>query len=168
MRCQLANDDGRGGRHPGAERPQVRCRFNTCERADVKRQTQEASLSRLRVPSSRYLLKFGTVSYYLGYNAMQDFFPTMTMKANPQCNDRHCRQQQDEYKVCLFYHFAQARFSLEDFPLKKNNKKTKRRVDGWGRVDGDLFGCPEKGSRAAEGRSGAGGGGSCTRGQRLG
>ncbi|MEQ2314748.1 ubiquitin-like modifier-activating enzyme 5 isoform X1 [Girardinichthys multiradiatus] len=46
----------------------------------------------------KYLLKFGTVSYYLGYNAMQDFFPTMTMKANPQCNDRHCRRQQEEYK----------------------------------------------------------------------
>ncbi|XP_061878078.1 ubiquitin-like modifier-activating enzyme 5 [Entelurus aequoreus] len=46
----------------------------------------------------KYLLKFGSVSYYLGYNAMQDFFPTMTMKANTQCNDRHCRRQQDEYK----------------------------------------------------------------------
>ncbi|XP_003968079.2 ubiquitin-like modifier-activating enzyme 5 [Takifugu rubripes] len=46
----------------------------------------------------KYLLKFGTVSYYLGYNAMQDFFPTMAMKANPQCNDRHCREQQEEYK----------------------------------------------------------------------
>lgn len=31
---------------------------------------------------------------------MQDFFPTMAMKANPQCNDRHCREQQEEYKVC--------------------------------------------------------------------
>lgn len=51
--------------------------------------------------SSRYLLKFGTVSYYLGYNAMQDFFPAMAMKANPQCNDRHCRRQQEEYKVCV-------------------------------------------------------------------
>lgn len=49
--------------------------------------------------SFRYLLKFGTVSYYLGYNAMQDFFPTMAMKANPQCNDSHCREQQEEYKV---------------------------------------------------------------------
>lgn len=47
----------------------------------------------------RYLLKFGTISYYLGYNAMQDFFPTMAMKANPQCNDRHCRRQQEEFKV---------------------------------------------------------------------
>lgn len=46
----------------------------------------------------KYLLKFGTVSYYLGYNAMQDFFPTMAMKANPQCNDRYCRKQQEEYK----------------------------------------------------------------------
>ncbi|XP_053198672.1 ubiquitin-like modifier-activating enzyme 5 [Scomber japonicus] len=46
----------------------------------------------------KYLLKFGTVSYYLGYNAMQDFFPTMAMKPNPQCNDRYCRVQQEEYK----------------------------------------------------------------------
>lgn len=46
----------------------------------------------------KYLLKFGTVSYYLGYNAMQDFFPSMAMKANPQCNDRHCRRQQEEFK----------------------------------------------------------------------
>uniref|UniRef100_A0A672J3X4 Ubiquitin-like modifier-activating enzyme 5 n=1 Tax=Salarias fasciatus TaxID=181472 RepID=A0A672J3X4_SALFA len=46
----------------------------------------------------KYLLKFGTVSYYLGYNAMQDFFPSMSMKANPQCNDRHCRRQQEEFQ----------------------------------------------------------------------
>ncbi|XP_034053338.1 ubiquitin-like modifier-activating enzyme 5 isoform X2 [Gymnodraco acuticeps] len=46
----------------------------------------------------KYLLKFGTVSHYLGYNAMKDFFPTMAMKANPQCNDRYCRMQQEEYK----------------------------------------------------------------------
>lgn len=46
----------------------------------------------------KYLLKFGTVSYYLGYNAMQDFFPSMTMKANPQCNDSYCRKQQEEFK----------------------------------------------------------------------
>ncbi|KAM6978087.1 ubiquitin-like modifier-activating enzyme 5 [Aplochiton taeniatus] len=45
----------------------------------------------------KYLLKFGTVSHYLGYNAMQDFFPTMAMKANPQCDDRYCMRQQEEY-----------------------------------------------------------------------
>ncbi|KAM6908427.1 ubiquitin-like modifier-activating enzyme 5 isoform 2-T2 [Lycodopsis pacificus] len=46
----------------------------------------------------KFLLKFGTVSYYLGYNAMQDFFPTMAMKPNPQCTDRYCGRQQEEYK----------------------------------------------------------------------
>uniref|UniRef100_A0A8B9P551 Ubiquitin-like modifier-activating enzyme 5 n=1 Tax=Apteryx owenii TaxID=8824 RepID=A0A8B9P551_APTOW len=46
----------------------------------------------------KYLLNFGTVSYYLGYNAMQDFFPTMAMKPNPQCGDQNCRKQQENYK----------------------------------------------------------------------
>ncbi|XP_075127371.1 ubiquitin-like modifier-activating enzyme 5 isoform X2 [Leptodactylus fuscus] len=47
----------------------------------------------------KYLLHFGTVSYYLGYNAMQDFFPTMAMKPNPSCDDKYCRQQQEAYKL---------------------------------------------------------------------
>ncbi|XP_066206517.1 ubiquitin-like modifier-activating enzyme 5 isoform X1 [Saccopteryx leptura] len=46
----------------------------------------------------KFLLNFGTVSFYLGYNAMQDFFPTMSMKPNPQCDDRNCRKQQEQYK----------------------------------------------------------------------
>uniref|UniRef100_A0A8C3W7D2 Ubiquitin-like modifier-activating enzyme 5 n=1 Tax=Catagonus wagneri TaxID=51154 RepID=A0A8C3W7D2_9CETA len=46
----------------------------------------------------KFLLNFGTVSFYLGYNAMQDFFPTMSMKPNPQCDDKNCRKQQEEYK----------------------------------------------------------------------
>ncbi|XP_065281942.1 ubiquitin-like modifier-activating enzyme 5 [Dermacentor albipictus] len=47
----------------------------------------------------KYLLKFGTVSHYLGYNALQDFFPTMQMKPNSQCDDSFCRQRQKEYQV---------------------------------------------------------------------
>lgn len=46
----------------------------------------------------KYLLKFGTVSHYLGYNALQDFFPTMQMKPNSQCDDSFCRQRQKEYQ----------------------------------------------------------------------
>ncbi|XP_046860174.1 ubiquitin-like modifier-activating enzyme 5 [Xenia sp. Carnegie-2017] len=46
----------------------------------------------------KYLLKFGSVSYYLGYNALQDFFPTMTMKPNPVCDDKNCVRQQKDYK----------------------------------------------------------------------
>ncbi|XP_020367211.1 ubiquitin-like modifier-activating enzyme 5 isoform X1 [Rhincodon typus] len=46
----------------------------------------------------KYLLGFGSVSYYLGYNAMQDFFPTMAMRPNPNCDDQSCRLRQEEYK----------------------------------------------------------------------
>ncbi|XP_015592075.1 ubiquitin-like modifier-activating enzyme 5 [Cephus cinctus] len=45
----------------------------------------------------KYLLGFGTTSYYLGYNAMQDFFPTMILRPNPNCDDSYCRQRQAEY-----------------------------------------------------------------------
>ncbi|XP_011169397.1 ubiquitin-like modifier-activating enzyme 5 isoform X2 [Solenopsis invicta] len=33
----------------------------------------------------------------MGYNAMEDFFPTMTLRPNPNCDDIHCKQRQKEY-----------------------------------------------------------------------
>ena len=42
----------------------------------------------------RYLLKFGEASDYLGYNAMNDFFPRMTMRPNKDCDEFHCRDKQ--------------------------------------------------------------------------
>jgi len=42
----------------------------------------------------KYLLKFGDVSDYLGYSAMTDFFPRMSMKANPDCDEYHCVKKQ--------------------------------------------------------------------------
>lgn len=42
----------------------------------------------------KYLLKFGTVSHYLGYSALTDFFPTMQLKPNVTCGDSHCVKQQ--------------------------------------------------------------------------
>uniref|UniRef100_A0A182K2V0 Ubiquitin-like modifier-activating enzyme 5 n=1 Tax=Anopheles christyi TaxID=43041 RepID=A0A182K2V0_9DIPT len=45
----------------------------------------------------KYLLNFGTVSDYLGYNAMIDFFPRMSLKPNPTCDDRFCIERQREY-----------------------------------------------------------------------
>lgn len=38
----------------------------------------------------KYLLNFGTVSNYLGYSAMKDYFPSMTLKPNPACGDSWC------------------------------------------------------------------------------
>ena len=46
----------------------------------------------------RKLLGFGTVSWYLGYNALSDFFPSMMIKPNPNCSDNFCIKQQSEFK----------------------------------------------------------------------
>ncbi|XP_057971667.1 ubiquitin-like modifier-activating enzyme 5 [Malania oleifera] len=45
----------------------------------------------------KFLLKFGKVSPYLGYNALKDYFPTMEMKPNPQCSNVSCLERQKEY-----------------------------------------------------------------------
>lgn len=45
----------------------------------------------------KYLLKFGSVTPYLGYNALKDYFPTMEMKPNPQCSNAACLERQKEY-----------------------------------------------------------------------
>lgn len=45
----------------------------------------------------KYLLKFGSVSPYLGYSALNDFFPSYSVKANPECDDSFCVKRQKEY-----------------------------------------------------------------------
>ncbi|CAK1544356.1 unnamed protein product [Leptosia nina] len=49
--------------------------------------------------SLKFLLGFGNVSHYLGYSALTDFFPTMSLKPNPQCEDSYCRTRQAEFKA---------------------------------------------------------------------
>eukprot|EP00742_Colponemidia_sp_Colp-10_P001274 GILJ01001372.1.p1 GENE.GILJ01001372.1~~GILJ01001372.1.p1 ORF type:complete len:411 (+),score=80.22 GILJ01001372.1:170-1234(+) len=44
----------------------------------------------------KQLLQFGDVSYFLGYNALNDYFPSYTMTPNPECPNRHCVQRQKE------------------------------------------------------------------------
>lgn len=38
------------------------------------------------------------MSHYLGYNAINDYFPRMKLQPNPQCDDRNCIRRQNEYK----------------------------------------------------------------------
>ncbi|KAG1670318.1 Ubiquitin-like modifier-activating enzyme 5 [Nymphon striatum] len=45
----------------------------------------------------KYLLDFGSTTKYLGYNALLDFFPTMSLKPNPNCDDKYCCRRQKEY-----------------------------------------------------------------------
>lgn len=47
----------------------------------------------------KHLLGFGEVSMYLGYSALQDFFPRMTVKPNPECSDSECQKRQAEFKL---------------------------------------------------------------------
>ncbi|XP_028128885.1 ubiquitin-like modifier-activating enzyme 5 [Diabrotica virgifera virgifera] len=47
----------------------------------------------------KYLLQFGQVTNYLGYSALTDFFPTMSLKPNPNCEDSHCRSRQRDFAL---------------------------------------------------------------------
>lgn len=58
----------------------------------------------------RYLLEFGKVSDYVGYNAMEDFFPSYSMKPNPQCDNSECVKKQAIYQVQL----TQVQLILDD------------------------------------------------------
>lgn len=61
----------------------------------------------------KYLLKFGHVSPYLGYNSLKDFFPTMEMRPNPQCSNNACIERQKEYLQTKPARDAAAKAKLE-------------------------------------------------------
>jgi ubiquitin-like modifier-activating enzyme 5 len=42
----------------------------------------------------KFLLQFGEVSEYVGYIALKDHFPRMTLRPNPECVSSWCRKQQ--------------------------------------------------------------------------
>merc|ERR1712183_688541 len=45
----------------------------------------------------KYLLKFGEVSEYVGYNALKDFYLKYSLKPNPECTEKVCRCNQESY-----------------------------------------------------------------------
>jgi len=52
----------------------------------------------------KYLLGFGEVSYYLGYNAMKDFFPKYVMTPAEDCVNLHCQKHRIAYQDFLKSH----------------------------------------------------------------
>lgn len=62
----------------------------------------------------KFLLQFGQVSPYLGYNALKDFFPTMAMKPNPQCSNGPCLERQKEYMLIKPARDAAAKAKMEE------------------------------------------------------
>jgi len=49
----------------------------------------------------KYLLGFGEVSNFLGYNALQNYFPTYTLKPNTSCGNPHCVEHQKKFQEKL-------------------------------------------------------------------
>ena len=45
----------------------------------------------------KFLLGFGQTSYYLGYNAMNNFFPSEIVRPNLECVSKFCRMRQTQY-----------------------------------------------------------------------
>ncbi|KAK7302244.1 hypothetical protein RJT34_13129 [Clitoria ternatea] len=77
----------------------------------------------------KFLLGFGQVSPYLGYNSLKDFFPTMQMKPNPQCSNVACLKRQEEYILAKPARDAAAKAemeaeapSTEEGPLHQDNE----------------------------------------------
>eukprot|EP01098_Paradermamoeba_levis_P006594 TRINITY_DN2742_c0_g2_i2.p1 TRINITY_DN2742_c0_g2~~TRINITY_DN2742_c0_g2_i2.p1 ORF type:complete len:427 (-),score=140.44 TRINITY_DN2742_c0_g2_i2:65-1162(-) len=46
----------------------------------------------------KYLLGFGEVSHYVGYNSLKDFFPSFPVHPNPECDSKLCLRRQAEFK----------------------------------------------------------------------
>lgn len=69
----------------------------------------------------KYLLQFGQVTNYLGYSALNDFFPTMNLKPNPSCEDRNCQVRQKEYAAKPRTEQAQEA-KEEEGPLHESNE----------------------------------------------
>ncbi|XP_017106239.2 ubiquitin-like modifier-activating enzyme 5 [Drosophila bipectinata] len=70
----------------------------------------------------KYLLNFGEVSDYLGYNALNDFFPKMTLKPNPQCDDRNCLLRQKDFQARPKPIEVKEEISSSDEPLHATNE----------------------------------------------
>lgn len=68
----------------------------------------------------KYLLNFGEVSDYLGYNALNDFFPKMSLKPNTTCEDRFCVIRQKEFNIKPKE--IKVEEIIEDSPLHEENE----------------------------------------------
>lgn len=74
--------------------------------------------------SLKYLLSFGTVTNYLGYNALEDFLPSMTLRPNENCENKDCQLRQKEYLAKP--NVEQCVECVEEGPLHEDNEWSKK------------------------------------------
>jgi len=75
----------------------------------------------------KLLLSFGNVAYYLGYNAMQDFFPKDKMRPNPECTNKYCIKAQAKYQI-------EQKNKPAVVHMEKKEKKPQHESNEWGIV----------------------------------
>eukprot|EP00754_Rhynchopus_humris_P049601 Rhum_TRINITY_DN8489_c0_g1::Rhum_TRINITY_DN8489_c0_g1_i1::g.28206::m.28206/K12164/UBA5, UBE1DC1; ubiquitin-like modifier-activating enzyme 5 len=56
----------------------------------------------------KYLLGFGELTPYVGYDALSDSFPQLTLRANPECTHAVCLKRQAEYRAAAQARAAEA------------------------------------------------------------
>eukprot|EP00698_Gefionella_okellyi_P019200 TRINITY_DN5856_c0_g1_i1.p1 TRINITY_DN5856_c0_g1~~TRINITY_DN5856_c0_g1_i1.p1 ORF type:complete len:309 (+),score=52.49 TRINITY_DN5856_c0_g1_i1:273-1199(+) len=69
----------------------------------------------------KYLLRFGTVSHYVGYSSLVDFFPSMSLKPNPTCDDLQCQARQREFATRLQEPVNESQLAVDAAPLHESN-----------------------------------------------
>ncbi|XP_066247036.1 ubiquitin-like modifier-activating enzyme 5 [Euwallacea similis] len=69
----------------------------------------------------KYLLQFGKVCHYLGYNALDDFFPTLNLRPNMACEDLNCQTRQTEFLAKPWLEPAQEAIEDEG-PIHESNE----------------------------------------------
>jgi ubiquitin-like modifier-activating enzyme 5 len=79
----------------------------------------------------KFLLKFGQVSEYIGYDAMKDHFPSIQLRPNPECTNEKCAQRQAEYQRKV-QELGDAAHPLHYWKTKQEKKNTKRSENNWG------------------------------------
>lgn len=107
--------------------------------------------------SLKYLLNFGTVTRYLGYSALKDFFPNYEMKPNPSCSNGQCCKAQARFEA--FQSSEEGRKLREakrEAERAKNEQPVVHEDNEWGiTVEGGDAGA--SGADAAGGAGGAAG-----------
>jgi len=76
----------------------------------------------------KYCLNFGTVSAYVGYNALKDFFPNYEMKPNPYCEEKCCLDRQKEFKNGEIHKFIREKILLGEEEKRKQVEEEAERV----------------------------------------
>lgn len=77
----------------------------------------------------KYLLRFGKVSFFVGYSAMSDYFPAYAMGPNSSCGNNHCCRLQTQWKTD--YATLIQKLNIDDGKIDISRAPTLSDVEKW-------------------------------------